>query len=57
MAKSFSPPAGYSDAVVYENSIHAELKKARRLVKGGVSRHKLYDHIISRGARSLVYLD
>jgi len=36
--------------------VDEELKKARRLIKRGVSRRKLYDHIISGGAPTLVYL-
>jgi hypothetical protein len=31
------------------------VRKARRLLKSGVSQRKLYDHIIAGGARSLVY--
>lgn len=48
---------GFRDFAKMKVVIDEELKKARRLLKRGVSRRKLYDHIIARGVRSLVYLD
>ncbi len=48
---------GYRNFAKLKIVIDAELSKARRLVKSGVSKRKLYDHITSGGARALVYLD
>lgn len=47
---------GFRDYAAMKVILDEELRKARRLLKSGVSRRKLYDHITARGARSLVYL-
>jgi len=48
---------GFRDFAKMKVVVDEEVTKARRLVKGGVSRRKVYDHIIARGVRSLVYLN
>ncbi len=47
---------GFRDFAKLRVIIDEELKKARRLLKRGVKRRKLYNHIIARGSRTLVYL-
>jgi protein-disulfide isomerase len=48
---------GYRNFARLKVIIDSELAKARRLVKRGVSKRKLYHHITSGGSRTLVYLD